>query len=503
MLEINDLNIKIDDRYLVKNLSFTLNYGDKLAIIGEEGNGKSTLLKAILGNCEYANIEGSINLHNNRIGYLEQVINNKYLDYKVFDYLFKNLNTYYDNITYFYKYLDLIKLDDTILDKKIKNLSGGEKVKISLIKLLINKYDILFLDEPSNDLDLETLIFLEDFINNTNKPIIYISYDETLLARTANMILHLEQTMKKTDCRTTILKVDYDTYVNLRLKRIEKETSVAKNEKREFLKRQEKLQKIMDKVAYKQNTVSRKDPFIAKGLKVKMHALKSQEKKLENMKLTKIPDVEESINFFFENVFISKTKTIIDLELKELKIQDKVLAKNIKLNIIGPKHICIIGKNGCGKSTLIKLIYNILKDKNDLKVGYMPQNYDDILNNFKTPIDFLATDYSKDEITKIRMFLGNMHFTKDEMTGSINNLSMGSKAKLFLIKLVLTNCNVLLLDEPTRNLSPLSNPIIRKVLKEFTGTIISVSHDRKYITNVIDDLYILTENGLIKIRLDC
>ena len=282
MLEIKDLNIKIDDRYLVKNLSFTLNYGDKLAIIGEEGNGKSTLLKAILGNCEYANIEGSINLHNNRIGYLEQVINNKYLDYKVFDYLFKNLNTYYDNITDFYKYLNLIKLDDTILDKKIKNLSGGEKVKISLIKLLIYKYDILFLDEPSNDLDLETLIFLEDFINNTNKPIIYISHDETLLARTANMILHLEQTMKKTDCRTTILKVDYDTYVNLRLKRIEKETSVAKNEKREFLKKQEKLQKIMDKVAYKQNTVSRKDPFIAKGLKVKLHALKSQEKKLKN-----------------------------------------------------------------------------------------------------------------------------------------------------------------------------------------------------------------------------
>ena len=114
MLEINDLNIKIDDRYLVKNLSFTLNYGDKLAIIGEEGNGKSTLLKAILGNCEYANVEGSINFYNNRIGYLEQVINNKYLDYKVFDYLFKNLNTYYDNITDFYKYLDLIKLDDTI-----------------------------------------------------------------------------------------------------------------------------------------------------------------------------------------------------------------------------------------------------------------------------------------------------------------------------------------------------------------------------------------------------
>ena len=157
------------------------------------------------------------------------------------------------------------------------------------------------------------------------------------------------------------------------------------------------------------------------------------------------------------------------------------------------------GEPGIGKSTLIKLIYNELKDRNDIKVGYMPQTYDDILNNYKYVLDFICPNGSKDEITKARMFLGNMKFTREEMTGKIKDLSNGTKAKLFLMKLVLDKCNVLVLDEPTRNVSPLSNPVIRKVLKEFSGTIISVSHDRKYIEEVVDSLYLLTIDGLRKI----
>ena len=148
--------------------------------------------------------------------------------------------------------------------------------------------------------------------------------------------------------------------------------------------------------------------------------------------------------------------------------------------------------------TLIKIIYDELKGRTDINVGYMPQNYDDILSKYKTVLDFICNSGNKEEITKARMFLGNMKFTRDEMTGNIKDLSNGTKAKLFLIKLVLDKCNVLILDEPTRNVSPLSNPVIRKVLKEFGGTIISVSHDRKYLDEVIDTLYILTEDGLVK-----
>ena len=500
MLEINDLTISINDRYLIKNLNLVLNSGDKLAIIGEEGNGKSTLLKSILGICEYAEISGNINLKGNKIGYLEQSIGDDKLDKSVYEFLFVDENDYYDKVNNLYKYLELINLSDEILKQKIKTLSGGEKVKISILKLLLNEYDILFLDEPTNDLDIETLEWLEEFINNTNKPIMYVSHDETLLSNTANMILHLEQIKKKTECRHTLLKIDYDSYVAQRLRKIDKQTQVAKFEKREFNKQQEKLQRIMQKVEHQQNTISRADPHGAAVLKKKMHSLKSQEKKLDETNLTEIPDVEESISFFFENIEMPRTKNIIKLDLDELKVADKLLSKNIELDVIGNVHLCIIGKNGVGKSTLIKLIYDELKDRNDIKVGYMPQTYDEILNNYKNVLDFICPSGSKDEITKARMFLGNMKFTRDEMTGNIKDLSNGSKAKLFLVKLVLDKCDVLILDEPTRNVSPLSNPVIRKVLKEYKGTIISISHDRKYINEVVNALYVLTPYGIEKER---
>ncbi len=280
MLEIKDLSISISDRYLIKNLNLVLNKGDKLAIIGEEGNGKSTLLKSILGICEYAEINGNINFKSNKIGYLEQSISDDKLDINVYDFLFEDENDYYNKINNLYKYLDLINLNDKILFQKIKTLSGGEKVKISILKLLLNEYDILFLDEPTNDLDIETLEWLENFINSTNKPIMYVSHDETLLSNTANMILHIEQIMKKTDCRHTLLKIDYDSYVEQRLRKLEHQTQVAKSEKREFNKQQEKLQRLMQKVEYQQNTISRSDPHGAAVLKKKNAYLKIPRKKI-------------------------------------------------------------------------------------------------------------------------------------------------------------------------------------------------------------------------------
>ena len=499
MLEIRNLTILVNGRYIIKDLSLTLNKGDKLAIIGEEGNGKSTLLKTILSMRDYGETEGTINLKGNRVGYLEQVISEDNLNKKVYDYLFNSEEDYYNKISELYKYLELFNLGDEILEQRIMSLSGGEKVKVNILKLLLEEFDILFLDEPTNDLDIETLEWLEKFINSTSKPIVYVSHDESLLSNTANMILHLEQIKGKTDCRYTLLKIDYDTYVSKRLRMIDKQRQVAKNEKRDFIKKQEKLRQVMQKVEYQQNTISRSDPHGARLLKKKMHSLKSQERKLDDTTLTELPDVEEGINFFFEDVQVPKTKVVLNLELKELKIDNKVLSKNIKLEVIGNAHLCIVGKNGVGKSTLIKIIYEELKSREDIKVGYMPQNYDDVLNNYEYVLDFIAPSNYKDDITRARMYLGNMKFTREEMTGKIKDLSNGTKAKLFLMKLVLDKCNVLILDEPTRNVSPLSNPVIRKVLREFSGTIISVSHDRKYIEEVVDSLYLLTIDGLRKI----
>lgn len=501
MIEIKDLSIKVNDRYLIKSLTLNLNKNDKLAIIGEEGNGKSTLLKCIIGKCDYAEITGTINLKNNKVGYLEQNIKEEYKNQKVYNYIFIDDIDYYNKINNFYKYLEILNLKDNILDKYMNTLSGGEKIKVAILKLLLNESDVLLLDEPTNDLDIETLLWLENFINKVDIPIIYISHDETLLSKTSNMILHIESLKKKTECKHTLLKIRYDEYVDLRLRIINHQTQIHNFEKKDYQKKEEKLIHQKQKVEFEQNNISRGDPHGGRLLKKKMHNIKSQERKLENIDITEKPDPEESIYFKFEEVNIPNNKKILNLNNYNLIINNN----NIKINleVYGNVHICIIGKNGTGKTTLIRKIYDILKDKTDIKVGYMPQNYNEVLSNYDNVLDYI-TDNSKkkDEITKVRMYLGNMKFTSEEMTGKINNLSGGSKAKLILMKLVLDKCNVLVLDEPTRNVSPLSNPVIRKVLKDFKGTIISVSHDRKYIEEVANKLYILTNNGLNLIEKD-
>ena len=500
MLEIKDLSISINDRYLIKGLDLVLNKKDKLAIIGEEGNGKSTLLKVILGSCSYAQFKGNIDNKGNRIGYLKQLLDDQENMKTGFDYLFDSVDDYYQKTTKMYKYLADFSLCDRLLDQKLFTMSGGEKVKLSIMKLLLENDDILFLDEPTNDLDIETLKWLEEFINKCDKPIMYVSHDETLLANTANMILHLEQRKKKSDCSYTLLRIDYDSYVSQRLRKIDRQTQISRSEKRKFDLQKEKLNQIKQKVDYQLNTISRGDPHGAKLLKKKMKSIKSQEKRMDNVELTELPDVEESINFIFEDVKIPESKVILSLDIKELKVQDRKLAEHIKIEVVGPTHVCIIGKNGIGKTTLMKFIYKRLKEREDIKLGYMPQDYNDDFYKYENVLDYLCPSKRKEDITKARMYLGNMRFTREEMQSKITDISNGSKAKLFLTKLVLDKCDVLLLDEPTRNVSPLSNPVIRKVLSEYKGVIISVSHDRKYIDEVINQLYQLTENGLKRIR---
>ena len=498
MFEIKNISIQVKERYLVKNLSFTVNQKDKLAIIGEEGNGKSTLLKALAGKLDYGEVTGGVSAKNHKIGYLEQSMSKEAEEQTPLEYLFQTEEDYYHNIGKFYKEKERFHITEEMLDRKIKTLSGGEKVKLAILKLLLEENDILLLDEPTNDLDIETLEWLENFINESENPILYVSHDETLLSRTSTMILHLEQIKHKTECRHTLLKEDYDTYVAERLAKLSKQTQLAKNEKRDWLAKEERLTKVLQKVEYQQETISRSNPHGGQLLKKKMHSLKSQEKKLDKIELTEIPDVEESINFFFEPVSLPKSKQILYLSLPELKVQNNILAQNIELEVTGSAHLCIIGNNGVGKSTLIKEIKKQLASRKDIVMGYMPQDYEEILKDYENVLDFIAQTKNKEEITKARMILGNMKFTREEMTGKISDLSNGSKAKLILTKLVLEKCDVLLLDEPTRNVSPLSNPVIRKALKEYNGCIISVSHDRKYIEEVIDTVYVLTKEGLKK-----
>ena len=191
-------------------------------------------------------------------------------------------------------------------------------------------------------------------------------------------------------------------------------------------------------------------------------------------------------------------KTVLDFSLPVLETQDGTLAENLRLYVRGPEHVAIIGRNGAGKTTLLRKIAQELLGRSDLRAAYMPQDYGETVNQDLTPVEFLTTSGEKEEITKAKTYLGSMKYTAEEQEHTIRELSGGQKAKLFFLKMILDGSNVLILDEPTRNFSPLSGPVIRGILEEFPGCIISVSHDRKYLGQVCPTLYRLEPEGLKK-----
>ncbi len=505
------ISLKGNLNNLLKDFNFTLKKEDKVAIIGEEGNGKSTLLKLIYDSKlieSYCNFSGEIIKTGIKIGYLEQMLDSKWNNFTVNDFFLKE--NYDQEIDYsFYEktgkiipILVKVKLNPDIIysNQLVKTLSGGEKIKIQLAKILSKDIDVLLLDEPTNDLDIQTLKWLENFIKETKVPIIFVSHDEVLLENTANKIIHLEQLKRKKESKYTIEKLSYKDYVEKRMKSFDYQTKVGKKQQFDHKNQMEKFRQVYQKVAYQQETITRSDPHGAALLKKKMKNLKSQEKRYmrEKEEFVEIPDMEEAINIDFnnKNIYIPNNKKILELDLPKLKINKKVLSFNITLNIYGKEHIVIIGDNGIGKTTLLKQIYDILSKRKDLKVGYMPQQYEEKLDSQIKLVDYIKSGTDKESITKAMTYLGSMKFTEEEMQSSLSDLSGGQKAKSLILKFILNDCNVLILDEPTRNLSPLSTPVIRKILSDYPGVIISVSHDRKYIYEVSDKIYELTKDGL-------
>ena len=506
MLQIRNLTIthKKDLRNLIEDFSFVLRPGDKTVLIGEEGNGKSTLLKLIHEEQlveEYVTWSGEIIRNGVHTGYLAQEMGQEAQNCQVYEYFAEN-PLFYDWTPK--ELADLgrnfgFSLEFFYSDQQVATLSGGEKVKLQLARILMERPDVLLLDEPSNDIDLETLEWMETFICQTSLPVLYISHDEYLMERTANSVIHLEQTMRKTKPRWTVARVPYRIYMEERGHSLQRLEEQARSEKREYEKEQEKFRRIQQSVEYKQATITRQNPSGGRLLKKKMHAVKAQERRFEKQweERTEVPDTEDAIYLRLgRQIPMPKGKEVLDYELDQLTADGKLLAEKIHLRIRGPEKVCIIGKNGVGKTTLLKQIAQELLSRKDLHAAYMPQNYGDLLPGEKTPLDFLQTKGDKEELTRIRTWLGSMKFTAEEMEHPIRELSGGQKAKLFFMKMSLEESDVLILDEPTRNFSPMSNPVIRRILADYQGAILCVSHDRKFIEEVCTEVYELTRDGL-------
>lgn len=499
ILEIRDLSLRLrkSGRPLLENFSFTLRGGDRAVLIGEEGNGKSTLLRILAdpshipAHCE---LSGDIRLRG-RVGFLPQLLPEELREVPLSTY-FSAFPAYETAVLFAKLGLSPALADDT---RTLLTLSGGERVKVQLARLLLDEPDVLLLDEPTNDLDVETLAWLERFLLETPLPVLYVSHDETLIERTANVIVHMEQLRRKTRCRTTVARCGYREYIDGRTELFAHQTQVAQKQRADYRAKQEQWQQIYQRVEHELRTISRGDPHGAKLLKKKMKTLKSQEKRFDREKedFLEIPETEEAILAQFPaDIRLPAGKTVLDYSLEALCIEGRVLSRDIRLHVGGGEHIGITGRNGAGKSTLLMLLWEELRQRRDLCARCMPQDYSLFLNYTQTPIEHLGAQYEKEALTRARTYLGSMRFTHEEMTAPIGTLSGGQRAKLLYLDMVLQRADVLLLDEPTRNFSPLSCPAVREALRAFGGTIISVSHDRKYLQEVCDRVYILDADGL-------
>ena len=507
MLQINALTIthRKDLRTIIRDFSIVLNPGDKAVLVGEEGNGKSTLLKWIYDPDlieDYADAEGIRATQGELLGYLPQELSEEDKNKTVYQY-FAELQAFQSaNPADLYRISSELGFRDELFysSQTMSSLSGGERVKLQMAGLLLAAPDILLLDEPSNDIDIETLEWLEKLINKFPGGVLFISHDETLIERTANRVILIEQLRRKSVPRLTVANMPFRTFMEEREKSFSKQEQMAYSERREEKKAMERFRRIEQSVEHDQRTISRQDPHGGRLLKKKMKAVKSMERRYEREhdEMTEIPETESAITIRFEKQKpMPAGKTVLDLSLPYLQSPNgNILAKNISLQIKGPEKVCIIGANGVGKTTLIRKIAEELCIRADLAACYMPQNYEEELPFDLTPVEYLAPSGIKDEVTMVRTFLGSMKYTSDEMFHPVRELSGGQKAKLFLLKMSLTEANVLILDEPTRNFSPLSGPEVRGILRQFPGTIISVSHDRKYISEVCNKIYEMTAEGL-------
>ena len=507
IIQIKNLYIRHrkDLHPLLEDFQLTLCSGDKAVIIGEEGNGKSTLLKWIYDPAlieDYAEASGIRTVQGERLGYLPQELPEADKGKTVYDYFSATDSFWEQDPRERQQLLSGLGLDVDVCfsEQLMGTLSGGEKVKLQMARLVMEACDVWLLDEPSNDVDADTLLWMEGLIRDFPGAVLFISHDETLIEATANRVVLLEQLRGKRTTRWTVANVPFRQFAAEREAGFDKQAQMARSERRDARIAMEKLQRIQQKVEYQQKTVSRQDPHGGQLLKKKMSNVMSLRRRYEreHEQMTEYPERELAILVKFHGEqTIPRSKIVLDLSIPVLTRPDGVvLARNVSLLVRGPEKICLTGRNGVGKTTLLHRIREELAQRSDLTVCYMPQNYEELLELDSSPIDFLAPSREKEAVTTVRTYLGSLRYTAQEMFHPIRELSGGQKAKLLLLRMSLSGANVLLLDEPTRNFSPLSGPEVRALLRSFPGAIISVSHDRKYLSEVSDKVYCLTPNGL-------
>lgn len=519
-MKIDNLSLSFGTAEVYKNLTVEFNQNDKVGIIGVNGAGKTTLFKLILG--ELTPDVGTITV-SSKIGYLPQVIEDNFdKEMSVFDYLLSarpikelenkltnlyeqiateknehNLKKYMkditkveDELTYYEQYnaeSELLKIiaginiDDTLLDLKLKNLSGGQKSKIAFARLLYSKPETLLLDEPTNHLDLDTKDYIIEYLKNYKGLILVISHDTSFLDEITNKTLYIDKN-KKTG---TLYNGSYSKYEKIKKER-ELATSRLHDKQQ---KEEEKLKEIIARYI--------------RGNEKKANIAKDRQKKLEKLLNEKV-EVEKKNKYTKFKINIKYPSYSIPISCNNLTFgytEENLLYQNLTFDLIRGEKFLIVGENGIGKTTLLKLIMNILTPlegsiniSEKTLIGYYAQEHD-LLNKEKT----IKENFSDSGLTdyELRRFLGSFLFTNDDIFKKINILSPGERSRVALAKIALSGANTLLLDEPTNHLDPMTQLIIADTFKDYEGTMLVVSHNLEFVDNLGIERMLLLPSGRI------
>jgi len=521
MISVDNLAVEFGGSALFSEVSFTINENDKIALMGKNGAGKSTMMKIIAG--EQKPTRGHVRFPKDVvIAYLPQHLLTEDSctvfeeASKAFNHIFKmrdqmealnkelETRTDYDSDAYmkiiqevsdlgekFYALEDINY--DAEVEKALRGLgfkredftrltsefSGGYRMRIELAKILLQKPDLILLDEPTNHIDIQSVIWLEDFLINKAKAVMVISHDKAFIDNITN------RTIEVTMGRIYDYKANYSHYLQLREDRRAHQIK-AYNEQQKF---------IADNVAFIERF---------KGTYSKTNQVSSRERMLEKLEMIEIDEVDTSaLKLRFPPAPRSGDYPVTVKDLSK-SYDNHVVFKNANMSISRGEKVSFVGRNGEGKSTMIKSILGEIDFEgkcslgHNVKVGYFAQNQASLLDENLTIFQTVDEVAEGDIRTQIKTILGGFMFKGDDIDKKVSVLSGGEKTRLAMVKLLLEPVNLLILDEPTNHLDLKSKDVLKEALRNFDGTLILVSHDRDFLQGLSQKVFEFKDQRVIE-----
>ena len=512
MITVNDISVQFGGTTLFSDVSFAINENDKIALMGKNGAGKSTLLKIIAGGAKPST--GSISAPKEAVvAYLPQHLLTKddatvfeetskaFADYFEMKNEIDSLNeqlttrTDYESDAYMKliervsevseKFYSIEEINyEAEVEKVLKGLgflrsdfsrltsefSGGWRMRIELAKILLQKPDLILLDEPTNHMDIESIQWLEEFLINSAKAVIVISHDRAFVDNITN------RTIEVTMGRIYDYKAKYSHYLELRKDRRAHQQKAFEEQQKMIAENTEFIERF-------------------KGTFSKTLSVQSRVKMLEKLTIVEVDEIDNSaLKLKFPPSPRSGQYPIVVEDLSKT-YGDHTVFKNANMVIERGQKVAFVGKNGEGKSTMIKAIMKEINFEGKLEVGhnvqigYFAQNQASLLDENMTVYETIDQIAVGDIRSKIKDLLGAFMFSGDDTTKKVKVLSGGEKTRLAMIKLLLEPVNVLILDEPTNHLDMKTKDIIKDALKDFDGTLILVSHDRDFLDGLAEKVF--------------